>query len=530
MPRNYPDKNKRQAKKDIDKNQINFKFSPWKLLFILSSISIMVMYVETMLLPAIPDIISEFNITYSMSSWIFASFIISALISTTIVSKLSDIYGRKKILLIVLTIYIFGVVGGGLSDNFVMLMTSRIVQGIGMSVFPIVFAIIQTQFPKDKIAIGQGTLASMFSFGGVLGLIVGGNITHNFGWHMTFFSILPIIIGVTLIIKYFVVIKSNISIVNRENSPLNHSSLNTKSIDIKKRMFSFASNNELSNFDIKGTVILAVMITSLIFALTLIQSESSKDKLLDIFIPTLLFTVSILSFFIFIIVEKRSSFPLINLNLITLKPILFTNILVLLWGIATFTIFQTIPVLVRTPIPMGIGGNVLDVVYLTMPFSIMSLIFGPTSGFIISKIGSYKVILAGSIITTIGFLIILLYHSNAIQIAISLAVIGSGLSLLNVGQININTTSTPIKFIGISFGVNTLFRFIGSAIGPAIAGMFMQASQIILYANHSNKAISYPSADSFVNIFFCMFILAIITIFLSIMIKKDRLIKFNLNR
>ena len=111
----------------------------------------MVMYVETMLLPAIPDIISEFNITYSMSSWIFASFIISALISTTIVSKLSDIYGRKKILLIVLTIYIFGVVGGGLSDNFVMLMTSRIVQGIGMSVFPIVFAIIKLNFQKIKL-------------------------------------------------------------------------------------------------------------------------------------------------------------------------------------------------------------------------------------------------------------------------------------------------------------------------------------------------------------------------------------------
>ena len=528
MSIDYPDKNKRQANKDIDKSQINSNFSPWKLLFILSSISIMVMYVETMLLPAIPDIISEFNITYSMSSWIFASFIVSALISTTIVSKLSDIYGRKKILLIVLTIYIFGVVGGGLSNNFVMLMISRIVQGVGMSVFPIVFAIIQTQFPKDKIAIGQGTLASMFSFGGVLGLIIGGNITHNLGWHMTFFSILPIVIIVTFIIKYFVVIKSNVSIANRENSSLNHLSFDTKSIDIKKRILSFLANNKLSNFDIKGTAILAVMITSLIFALTLIQSESSKDRSLDIFIPTLLFAVSISSFFIFIIVEKRSSFPLINLNLITLKPILLTNIIVLLWGIATFTIFQTIPVLVRTPMPGGIGGNVLDVAYLTMPFSIMSLIFGPTSGFIISKIGSYKVILAGSIITTIGFLIILLYHSNAIQLAISLAVIGSGLSLLNVGQININTTSTPIKFIGISFGVNTLFRFIGSAIGPAIAGMFMQTNQIIIHANYGNTEAYFPSAQSFVNIFLCMFILAIVTISVTIMIKKGRSIKLNL--
>jgi hypothetical protein len=191
--------------------------------------------------------------------------------------------------------------------------------------------------------------------------------------------------------------------------------------------------------------------------------------------------VSFISLFIFIIVERRSSLPLINLNLITIKPVLLTNIIVLIWGIGTFTIFQTIPVLVRTPIPLGIGGNVLDVVYLTLPFSIMSLIFGPTSGFIISKIGSFKVILTGAVITTFGFFSILILHTNAIQIALNLAIIGSGLSLLNVGQININTTSTPIKFIGISFGVNTLFRFIGSAIGPAIAGMFMQTNQTIMH-------------------------------------------------
>jgi MFS family permease len=206
--------------------------------------------------------------------------------------------------------------------------------------------------------------------------------------------------------------------------------------------------------------------------------------------------------------------------LITIKPVLLTNIIILIWGIGTFTIFQTIPVLVRTPIPLGIGGNVLDVVYLTLPFSIMSLIFGPTSGFIISKIGSFKVILTGAVITTFGFFSILILHTNAIQIALNLAIIGSGLSLLNVGQININTTSTPIKFIGISFGVNTLFRFIGSAIGPAIAGMFMQTNQTIMHTSYSVKTLSFPSAESCNNIFLCMFILAAVTIFLSFMINK----------
>jgi hypothetical protein len=165
------------------------------------------------------------------------------------------------------------------------------------------------------------------------------------------FSILPVIIIVSIIIKHFVIIESTLPITNRENNSLTHSSYTTKNIGIRKRILDAAANNNLLNFDVKGTIVLAVMIISLIFALTLIQSENSKDKLLDKLIPFLLFAVSILSFFIFIIVEKRSSFSLININLITLKPIMLTNILILIWGISTFTIFQTIPVLVRTPIP-----------------------------------------------------------------------------------------------------------------------------------------------------------------------------------
>jgi hypothetical protein len=126
-----------------------------------------------------------------------------------------------------------------------------------------------------------------------------------------------------------------------------------------------------------------------------------------------------------------------------------------------------------------------------------------------------------------------MFHSYAMQVAVSLAVIGSGLSLLNVGQININTASTPAKFLGISFGVNTLFRFTGSAIGQAVAGMLMQTNQISIStaaataaaaigtAYGDSNAMAFPSAGSFVNIFLSMSILVAVTIFLSIMVRRS---------
>ena len=81
----------------------------WIVLAILGSITTMTIYAETMVIPAIPDLIKEFHISYSMSSWILTAYLITAAIMTPIAGKLSDIYGKKKVLLIIMIIYAVGV-------------------------------------------------------------------------------------------------------------------------------------------------------------------------------------------------------------------------------------------------------------------------------------------------------------------------------------------------------------------------------------------------------------------------------------
>jgi predicted MFS family arabinose efflux permease len=77
----------------------------WKILAILSCIATMVMYAETMLIPAIPTLIKDFHVSYGLSSWLLTSYLISGAVMTPIAGKLSDVYGRKKILLIIMAIY-----------------------------------------------------------------------------------------------------------------------------------------------------------------------------------------------------------------------------------------------------------------------------------------------------------------------------------------------------------------------------------------------------------------------------------------
>src|ERR671930_378127 len=198
------DGNIQASKVQSSSNQVSIPASAWKVLAILSCIATMVMYAETMLIPAIPDLIKDFGVSYSMSSWILTSYLVSGAVMTPIAGKLSDIYGRKKMLLIIMVIYAVGVCLSGFSSNIYFMLMARAIQGIGMSMFPIAFGIVRDKFPREKISIGQGVITSMFASGAVIGLAVGGIIIENYGWRTTFFTIIPVAVALLLIIRRFI--------------------------------------------------------------------------------------------------------------------------------------------------------------------------------------------------------------------------------------------------------------------------------------------------------------------------------------
>src|SRR6267143_1952727 len=125
--------------------------SSWISLSILGIVATFVMYVETMVIPAIPDMIKDFSIPYSTSSWILASYLVTAAVTAPILGKLSDVYGRKKLLLISVMIYSVGIALGGFANNLPIMLVARSMQGIGFAVIPISFSIIRNKFPEDKL-------------------------------------------------------------------------------------------------------------------------------------------------------------------------------------------------------------------------------------------------------------------------------------------------------------------------------------------------------------------------------------------
>jgi MFS family permease len=100
---------------------------------------------------------------------------------TPIAGRLSDMYGKKKMLLIIVGIYTLGISVAAISTNFLIFIVARIMQGVGASMFAISFSIIRDKFTPEKLAVAQGIFSSMFSAGAVIGVAMDGTIINNFG-------------------------------------------------------------------------------------------------------------------------------------------------------------------------------------------------------------------------------------------------------------------------------------------------------------------------------------------------------------
>jgi MFS family permease len=500
--------------------------SAWITLAILGSTILITMYGETMLLPAIRDIIQDFDISYSTSSWILTAYLISGAVATPIAGKLSDIYGRKKMVAIILIIYIIGIFAGGFSTNISFLLAARVIQGIGISMFPIAFGIIRDQLPKEKLAIGVGVFSSMFAAGSVVGLAVGGSIIQSFGWHATFLLIVPVAISLWIVITRFIHgDNKRTGGVEKEEGNLTQADANTESSRVSSPDICGvgANNSGRQNLDVKGAITLAVTIASFLLTLTYIGNGNSSSNVGAHSTQVIIVSLALLSvgsLVLFVIIERRASSPLIELSLMRHKVLLPANILILIFGMTMFMAYQTTPILVRSPLPFGFGGDAVASAMVQLPFMIVFLVFAPSSGFIVSKIGNLIPTIAGTIIMTIGFFSLFMFHSTEFMIAINLAIVAGGISLIQVGAFNITMEYTPLQFSGVSLGMSVVLVLIGSSIGPAIAAIYMQTHQVFAKGVSSGST-SFPSPISYNLIFLTAALISAISIALVLILKRN---------
>ncbi|MGC8546525.1 MAG: MFS transporter [Thermoplasmata archaeon] len=459
----------------------------------------MIMYVETMVTPALPVLSKFFSASYDSLSWIVTSYLISGTISAAIFGKLADIYGKKKVFVILSLVYAIAVSFGGFANTLTEFIIIRAIQGLGMGMLPVAFALLNDELPKNELPLAQGIISATFTVGASLGLVVGAWITQNYDWQWSYHSAIPIAFGLFIA-----------SLVILEESPY----------------------RKEETIDYGGIFLLSIGLVSAI----LVLSEGVYWGWTSYLILSLAF-LAVASFSLFLIYENTVTQPFINLKLLKIRNIFLANLTGLFASGGMFYLFYTIPPLLQDPAPAGFGKDILTSGLVMVPGSLMAIVFAPIGALIVRKYGPKLSIIIGTGVMLVAFILLYFNRGNVTSITEDAIFIGSGTSFVFVGIINMIIISTPRDSTGMVTGMNTVFRNIGSTISPAIAGVLETQFIVPAMVGYIPEPLgplpftpiysTFPSNLAFDYIYVIGFITLLISLFFTFSMKNVRVNELN---
>ncbi|MGC8645314.1 MAG: MFS transporter [Thermoplasmata archaeon] len=468
-------------------------------IIIMALMGTLVNYVETMVVPALPVLSKFFDAPYSSLSWVLTVYLISGTVSAAIFGKLADIVGKKKVFVSLAVAYAVAISFGGFATTLSQFIAIRAIQGLGMGMFPVAFALLNDELPPRDLPLAQGVISATFIIGASIGLVIGAWITQNFDWQWSYHSAIPVAFG--LLIASFFILKEG---------------------KIRKR----------ERIDFGGITLLVTGIVSLL----LLLSQGEYWGWSSTIIISLAF-LSISSFILFFFYERTEPEPFIDLKLLGIRNIFLANFAGLFVSGGMFYLFYTIPTLLEDPYPLGFGKDVFTAGLTVVPGAIMGMIVAPIAAAIIKKRGPKLAILIGTSIMLVAFLLLYFNRGTPLDMTEDAGFIGAGTAFVFVGMINMIIISTPKDSAGMATGMNTVFRNIGSSLAPAISGSI--ESQMVSPALVSILPIplgnipfapvfeNFPSQQSFNFIYIIGFATLLISLLFSLSMKKVVVNEFN---
>ncbi len=407
---------------------------------------------QTIISTALGKIVEDFN-AFSSLTWVVTAYLITTTITTPIAGKFSDLFGRRIMILIGVSIFTLGSLLSGTSGNIDQLILWRAFQGIGGGIITAnAFTIVGDLFAARERGKWQGMIGAVFGIASIIGPLLGGFLTeaHNiFGlttdWRWTFFINVPVGIAAFVIISIFC-------------PPLKH--------------------ENRPKVDYAGAALLAVALATLVLAVDNTQQifgdflHAPGMNLVEL--RSVMAGIILLAVGGFVAVERRVQEPILRLSF-----------------------FRNRNFLILTGIAMSVGAAMLgSILYLTqfnqqvfgasptesglmlLPMIAGLMLVSITAGQLVSRFGKYKrFMVAGFVIATIAMasLITLTPSSSFVQESIIMvfvgAGIGAGMPLMNIAIQN----EFEQKDLGVATSSSQLFRGLGSTIGTAVFGMMLTA-------------------------------------------------------
>jgi len=388
---------------------------------------------QTMVVPALPDIQHQLGASTTAASWVLSAFLLTASVATGVLGRLGDMFGKRRLLLISLSLFALGTLVCALADSIGLLITGRAVQGLAAAAFPLAFGLVRDEFPPERVPAAIGLISATFGIGFGVGLVIAGLIVAALAWQWIFWIGLMMILVAIAAVAVFV-----------RESPV----------------------RSPGRVDVPGALLMCGGLVALLLAISRGHTWGwGSPAIIGLLAGAGLLLLA------FALVESRVKQPLIDLRLLARPAVLTANLAGLIIGFAMFGVFTVLPQFVQTPpaAGYGFGSSVTEAGLFMLPMAAAMLFAGPVTGAIGPRVGFPATLAVSCAFGTAAYLVFATAHEQPWTIYLAAGVLGIGIGVGFSSLVNLIVQAVEPRQTGEATGINTIMRTVGGSLGAQAA-------------------------------------------------------------
>ncbi|MGA7206788.1 MAG: MFS transporter [Specibacter sp.] len=434
---------------------------------------------QTMVVPLLPDFPKILGTTPDNASWLVTVTLLTSAIATPIVSRLADMFGKRRMMVVAMVAMVIGSLIAALGGTLVTLLIGRAFQGLAASLIPVGISIMRDELPREKVASAVALMSATLGIGSALGLPLAGVIYESLGWQAIFW--ISAGIGIALIIAVLAIVPE--------------SSVRTK-----------------GKFDVVGAVLLTAALTSLLLAISKGGNWGwSSEPVILLFIGTAVFLA------IWFPYELRVSQPMVDLRTSARRPVLLTNIASILVGFSMYANMLSTTQQLQLPNIGGYGFGLSVVVagLCMVPSGLAMVALAPVSAMITKKYGAKITLIVGSAVLAGAYVARVFLTGEVWMVILGATVVSMGTAIAYAAMPTLIMRSVPITETASANGLNSLLRAVGTSTMSAVVAAVL--TSVVVKAG----PVSLPTVDAFRDIFWYAAIAALLSIGVSVFIPRS---------
>jgi EmrB/QacA subfamily drug resistance transporter len=392
---------------------------------------------QSLVVPALPEIQASLHTTESAVGWVLTAFLLSASVATPIIGRLGDMYGKERLLMIVLLMLAFGTLISAVASSLPLMILGRVIQGAGGGIFPLAFSIIRDELPTKRVPGAIGLVSSLLGIGGGAGVVLAGIITQHLSYHWLFwFPLVAILFTAYLTWRYI------------PESPV----------------------KTPGHVNYRAAALMTAGISGVLLGITQTSTWGwGSPKTLGLLALGALLIVA------WVLEERRSAEPLVDMRMMAIRGVWTTNAVAFLIGVGMYSSFILLPELVQEPASTGygFGASVTAAGLFLLPATIAIVVVGQMAGILERRIGSRGSLIGGAVFALASYVLLVADRSHESEIYLAAGLLGIGIGLSFSAMANLIVQNVGREQTGVATGMNAVTRTLGGAFGGQIAATLL---------------------------------------------------------